>query len=126
MYAQAPLYQTFYKNITFTEPAYFSMVYYHITFHDLHVVQFTPLMLKHLPYCYYPQKVIKIQDNGVYCNQVCGKSLSIHTHTITIFEKYHELTVLIRTRLQVHFLPLMYTHTHTCTHGVIQFKSYIF
>ena len=91
------------------------MVYYHITFHDLHVVQFTPLMLKHLPYCYYPQKVIKIQDNGVYCNQVCGKSLSIHTHTITIFEKYHELTVLIRTRLQVHFLPLMYTHTHVYT-----------
>ena len=37
MYAQAPLHQIFYKNITFTKPAYFSMVYYHTTFHDLTV-----------------------------------------------------------------------------------------
>ena len=37
LYAQALLYQIFYKNITFTKPAYFSMVYYHITFHDLNV-----------------------------------------------------------------------------------------
>jgi len=37
MYAQALLYQIFYKNITFTKSAYFSMVYYHATFHDLNV-----------------------------------------------------------------------------------------
>ena len=118
MYAQALLYQIFYKHITFTKPAYFSMVYYHITFHDLMymaLVKFTPLKFKHLPYCYYSQKV-EILDNEVYCN--LSLSLS-HTHTQFSKHIWHRLMMLTNTTMQVPFLPLMHAHVCVCVYKVL-------
>jgi hypothetical protein len=41
------------------------------------------------------------------------------THTITIFEKHQELTVLIHTSMQVHVLPLTYTYMCMCVYTVL-------
>jgi len=116
MYVQALMYQIFYKNITFTKPAYFSMVYYHITFHDLNIHGTSAI---HTPRSSNICRTVITHTMG--CTAI---SLSL-THTI--FKTHLALTDGVDT----HNRASAFSPSHACTcvyvciHSVIQFKSCI-